>query len=169
MQRRTFLKGLGGALGLIFGGVAFRVGGFWWDQTAASGMKVLSGDEVVLIQSIAEAMFPADLGMPAGSQVGLPDFMDDYLASIAPGTANLLRLLLHAIDDMAVFADLGPTRFHRRPLEERIEILQAWNDSWLAPRRGAFSSLKMIMGMGYCESQAVIAAAGFHYSCGGEE
>ena len=166
MQRRTFLKGLGGAGGLLLGGVIWRVGGFWWDQSATTGMKVLSQHEVVIVQTIAEAMFPGDLGMPAGNRVGMPEFFDTYLAGIAPGTANLLRVLLHSIDDMALFADFGSTRFHLRPLEERIAILQAWHDSWLTPRRGAFASIKMIMGMGYCESALVIQTAGIDYSCG---
>lgn len=167
MNRRTFLKALGGTGAAIVGVIGLRIGGFWWDQTPATKMKFLSGHEVLIVQAMSEAMFPGDLGMPAGNQVGLPDFVDHYLAGISATTANLLRLLLHAIDDMAIFSDMGVTRFHLRPLEDRIEILAAWDNSWLGPRRGAFTSLKLIFGMGYCEHPAVIKAAGLDYSCVG--
>lgn len=168
MERRTFLKALGGTALAALSGGALRVGGFWWDQASVQGMKVLSAHEVAIVQTIAEAMFPGDLGMPAGHTVGLPEFMDDYFANIPPTTANLLRLLLHAIDDMAFFADFGVARFHTRPLEERIAILKAWDESWLGPRRSVFSSVKILFAMGYCEHAAVIGAAGITYTCGGE-
>lgn len=167
MDRRTFLKTLGGATLALASGVALRTT-FWWDQTPGTNLKLLSRHEATIIQTMAEAMFPGDLGMPAGNTVGLPEFMDDYLASIPEITANLLRLLLHAIDDMAVLSDFGTTRFHRRPLDERITILQAWDTSWLGPRRGAFTSVKILLAMGYCEHPAVIQAAGITYTCGGE-
>lgn len=168
MDRRTFLKALGGTGATLVGAIGMRIGGFWWDQTPSAKMKLLSSHEILIVQTMAEALFPGDLGMPAGNQVGLPDFVDHYLASVSETTANLLRLLLHAIDDMAIFADMGVTRFHLRPLEDRIEILRAWDESWLGPRRGAFTSLKLIFGMGYCERPEVIQAAGLDYTCTGK-
>lgn len=167
VNRRTFLVAFGGTAAAFASGVALRTS-FWWDQTPATSLKILSQHEVNIIQTMGEAMFPGDLGMPAGNTVGLPEFMDDYLANIPELTANLLRLLLHAIDDMAVMADFGTTRFHKRPLDERIAILQAWDSSWLGPRRGAFTSIKILLAMGYCEHPAVIQAAGITYTCGAE-
>lgn len=168
MNRRQFMV-LGGVstLGLAVGSAAWRVGGVWWDQKPGEGRQVLSGDEVQIAESIAEALFPGDHEMPAGDEVGVIETLDGYLAAIPSQKANLLRLLLHAIDEMAVPSDLGLTRFRNRSLEERIEILNAWDDSWIGVRREAFEALKMVLSMGYCESPQVLEAAGIDYECGG--
>ncbi len=172
MDRRTFLKTAGfGSVALFLGGVTYRVGALWWDQAPAQGFKHLSHHEATVVRALADAMFPGDSGfppMPNGGELGLDAFFDQYLASVPELTVKLLKVLLHAIDDMTVVADFGLTRFHRRPQAERIEILQAWDTSWIGARRGMFRSLKLILGMGYCEHPEVLAAAGITYNCGGE-
>ena len=92
-------------------------------------------------------------------------FFDDYLTTIDEIPANLLRALLHAIDDIAVLAGGAGARFRFRPRTEREAILRAWDDSPFAPRRRAFFGLKILLAMGYTESPAVIAAAGWDYGC----
>lgn len=169
MNRRTFLK-VGGfsSIALALGGVAFRVGSVWWDQSTAANLKILSAEEAQIFAAIADTMFPGERwrgGMPSATETGIVEFYDDYLASIDERTQRLLRLLLHAIDDVAMFADLGATRFRFRPREEREEILRAWDRSWFSARRGAFTSLKIFVAMGYTEDPRVIAAAGFDYIC----
>lgn len=169
MDRRTFLK-VGGCstLGLALGGLAYRVGGVWWDQTSAAELRVLSDDEAEIFGAIADTMFPGEDfpgGMPSATQTGIVEFFDGYLASIDEMTSKLLRLLLHAIDDGAILADFGATRFRYRPQAEREEILEAWGRSWFSARRGAYNSVMMLMAMGYTEHPDVIAAAGFDYTC----
>ncbi len=155
-------------MGLAVGSLAGRIGLSWWDQKSAGDYRVLSPLEGRISRAIADAMFPGDhLGMPPAEDVDVVDTLDTYLAAIPPHKANLLRLLLHAIDEMAVVSDFGLTRFHRRPRPERIEILNAWDDSRIGARREAFEGLKLIMAMGYCESPEVIEAAGIDYECGG--
>ncbi len=154
-------------LGLVAGSAAYRIGAVWWDQKPAPDFAILSRREVVVADAIAEAMFPGDhLGMPSGTEVRVVETLDEYLSAIPGHKANLLRLLLHAIDDVAVVADLGMTRFHRRPRDERVEILAAWDDSRIDARREAFEGLKLILSMGYCEAPEVISAAGIDYECG---
>lgn len=168
MKRRTFLI-LGGvtAIGTVAGSAAFRIGNVWWDQSPSSDWRILSVREAEIASAIAEAMFPGDhLGMPSGDEVGVVDTLDEYLAAIPEHKANLLRLLLHAIDEMAIFSGLKLRRFHTRPLDERIDILAAWDDSMIGVRREAFEGLKVILSMGYCESPQVIRAAGIDYECG---
>jgi hypothetical protein len=100
--------------------------------------------------------------------VGLINFFDELLATgLDEQTADLVRLVLHLIDDASVVSDLGMTRFHRRPLEERIEILRAWETSSLVVRRGAVDSVKIFMSMGYCEHPSVLDALGIEFTCGG--
>jgi hypothetical protein len=168
MDRRAFLKISGlSAVAVTAGSVAYRVGGVWWDQTAAAHLKVLSADEARIVAAMADAMFPDDgWGMPNGIEAGVIEALDDYLAAIDRETANLLRLLIHAIDDMSVMRNLGMTRFHKRSREERVAILRAWDTSSISVRRGAFQGLKFVMCMGYCEHPAVLKAAKIDYSCG---
>lgn len=173
MDRRTFLKGAGvGAAVATLTGLGWRVGGVWWRQPAAARLKALSEEEARIVTAIAEALFPGDPNalppIPSAPQIGIVDFFDELVATtLGDQTGDLVRVLLHAIDDMAVMADGEATRFHRRPLAQRVEILKAWETSYLAARRGAFDSIKVFMAMGYCEHPAVLSSLGISYSCGG--
>jgi hypothetical protein len=168
MNRRNFLI-LGGlsTAGVLAGSAAFRIGGIWWDQDTSSSHQILSAQEVRISESIVDALFPGDhLGMPNGNEVGVVAVFDDYLGALDEHRANLLRLLLHAIDDLAITAGLAMTRFHLRPREERIDILNGWDRSRIGPRREVFKALKLIFSMGYCESPRVLRAAQIDYECG---
>lgn len=168
MQRRQFLI-LGGlsTAGLLVGSAAYRVNNKWWDQPAAPDFKVLSPHESEIARAIIDALYPGDLrGMPNGNEVHVVHSLDDYLATVGPQKANLLRLLLHAIDELAIVSGLKMTPFHKRPRQERIKILKAWDSSPISARRQAFSALKVILAMGYVEAPQVLAAAGIDYQCG---
>ncbi|MBA2662461.1 MAG: gluconate 2-dehydrogenase subunit 3 family protein [Bradymonadaceae bacterium] len=169
IQRRTFLKLSGlGVVAMAASSLVYRVGGVWWDQTPATDHKVLSAHEALIVSAMADALFPGDaLGMPNGAEAGVVAFMDEYLSVVDAQTANLLRLLLHAVDEMAVVVGIGMTRFHKRSREERLAILGAWDGSLIAVRRSAFMSLKFILASGYCEDPAVLRAAGIEFTCGG--
>lgn len=168
MKRRTFLIG-GISLGsLLLGGSAYRVGALWWNQDRASHFQVLSYREVEITEAIVDAIFPGDhLGMPPGNDVGVVEALDDYLAAIDETTANLLRLLLHAIDEMAIPGQFSLRPFRHQSRENRIAILNRWDTSSIDARQQAFFALKLVLSMGYCEAPAVIRAAGIDYECGG--
>ena len=158
-----------GASSVVIGALGWRVGGVWWDQPAYGGMKVLSLQEVQVVNSIAEALFPGEParagGLPSGIQAGCTEFFDDFLSSsLEPVTANAMRLLVHMIDEMAIGS--GGQRFHKSSLARRVEHLKAWQSSRFALRRGAFSALKIFLAMGYCENPEVLAAAGIDFTCG---
>ncbi len=168
MDRRTFLITSGiSTAGLIAGSAAYRVGTVWWDQSPSPSYEMLSEGETAIAEAITDAIFPGDhLGMPNGNDVDTVATLDEYLAAIDERTANYLRLLLHAIDELSVVSGLKMRRFHRRSRDERIKILNAWDSSRIAARREAFSALKLILSMGYCESPQVMGAAGIDYDCG---
>lgn len=168
MKRRTFLVGGLATIGVIAGASALRVGTVWWDQPAAAEYQVLSEGEARIAGAIVDALFPGDhLGMPNGRGVGVVEALDEYLAAIDAGTANLLRLVLHAINEAAYPTKLGFKPFYRREREERLEILHAWDTSKIEARKQAFFALKLVLSMGYCEAPAVIRAARIDYECGG--
>lgn len=167
MNRRKFLKlGTFSAFALATGGLAWRVGGVWWDQTPGRDFDILSDEEAEIIASIADAMFPGNTTFPNANEVGVVAFFDDYLKTIDPRTAKLLRALIHAIDDVATVADFGLTRFRHRPRHERIAILDAWDNSLFFGRRGAFRGVKLVISTAYCEHPDVLAAARIDFECG---
>lgn len=169
MNRRQFLI-LGGvsSTALFVGSTAYRIGAVWWDQSADPDHRVLSTREAEIADAIADAMFPGDhLGMPNGTDVGVVATFDDYLAALHPQKTNLLRLLLHAIDEMAIFDGLDLKPFRHRSRDERRAILAKWDGSGLTARREAFLGLKVIFAMGYCEAPEVVRSAGIDYECGG--
>ena len=160
------LSGLSTA-SVMAGSAIYRVRTAWWDQEVSDSYRMLSAREAAIAEAMADAMFPGDqLGMPNGTDVAVVETLDGYLGAINSHTANLLRLLLHAIDEMAVVSGLKMRRFHRRPRHERVAILNAWDTSMIGVRREAFRGLKLLLSMGYCESPEVIRAAGLDYQCG---
>ena len=169
MNRRRFLllSGLSTA-GLLLGSAALRVRTAWWTQPSSDEFHILSSREADIARAIIDAMFPGDhLGMPNGNDVDVIRTLDNYLHAIPPSKANLLRLLLHAIDDVARPAGARFRPFRRRTRQERIDLLARWDQSRLSARQEAFQALKIILCMGYCESPRVIRAARFDYTCGG--
>lgn len=170
MDRRTFLKWTGlGSLGLTIGSAGYRAS-TWWNQPAAPGYEVLSDSEAEIARAIADAMFPGEEsnpdGMPNGVEAGVVDHLDEYLATIDAKASRLLRLLLHAIDDVAILSDMQFRRFRFRPRSERADILRVWDQSTIVFRRKAFRGLKMVLAGGYCDHPQVLGAAGIQFGCG---
>ena len=158
-----------GTVALTVGSAAFRLS-YWWDQAPAADLQVLSPEEAAIAAAIVDALFPGDEGsppMPNGVEVGVVASFDRHLTGMDETSADALRLIVHAIDDMAIFAGLGLTRFHKRSRAERIAILEAWETSSLMVRRSAFRALKFILANHYCKDPGVLKAAGISYSCGG--
>ncbi len=169
MKRRTFIKLSGlSAVGAAIGSIGYRVGAVWWDQTPAATYKLLSVQEGLIVASIADAMFPGErFGMPNAVKIGIVEFFDEYLATVDKQSANLIRLLVHAVDEISVATRGKIRRFHLRDRDDRVAILAAWDNSVIAARRSAFQTLKFLICSGYCENKQVLRAAGIEFSCGG--
>lgn len=170
MDRRSFLRWSVAVGALAVGGLAIGIGSYadleWiWDDAPGPRFSVLTDTEGAIVRGLAGGLFPGDGSMPSGDACDLDLFMDDYLAAIPRQTAGLLRLLLRSIDRIAML-DFGGA-LHTRPRFERVHIVKAWDTSSIGLRRAIFQSIKLILGMGYCEHPEVVAAVGFNYACGG--
>lgn len=140
----------------------------WWDQPRAPRWQIVSAAEAEIFRAIADTIFPGEAfpgGMPAASEIGIVEFYDRYLEGIDVRTQQLLRLLLHAVDEGARLADRSGRRFRDRPRAEREQILRDWDESWFSARRGAYTSLELLIAMGYTEHPVVQAACGFEFQC----
>lgn len=169
MDRRDFLKISGiGTLAAGLGATAYRVRD-WIGQTPAESFEVLSREESDIARAMADAMFPGepylDGGLPNGVDAGVVDHLDSYLASIDERSSQLLRLLLHLVDDAAYLVGLGFEPFRQRNREERIGILRAWDQSSIPVRRKGFKGLKLVLAAGYCTNDRVLGAADIDFQC----
>ena len=139
----------------------------WWDRPATDAYRMLSADEVELVESLCEAVFPPG-GTPSlgGRDVGASRYVDDVLAGTVEPMGNLLRLVLHALDDWA--------RLTRRQgwaslsIEERGEALQSWSRHSSHLVRGAITGLMVFVTAAYTTHPDVIREAGWQFPCGYE-
>lgn len=172
VKRRTFLQATGLTTAALVVGAGLRVGVFWWNQPAADSFEVLSEHEAQILEAIADALYPGDDGvhpLPNANQVGVVETFDGFLSVYDPLTRNFLRGVLHAIDDFSMGTGLSPRRFHSRRRASRQRILKSWENSRLGIRRGALTSLKLMIATAYTEDPRVLQAVGIEYSCGAFE
>ncbi|MEE8475527.1 MAG: GMC family oxidoreductase [Myxococcota bacterium] len=97
-----------------------------------------------LLESVLEALAPSGGAFPEGAQsFPLVDSTEEFVQST--GAAAGFRLLLRAIDLSPFF--LRPfkfRRFSRLSLEEREQILEAWESSRFWPRRQVLRAFKLL-------------------------
>lgn len=168
-SRRGFLKlgvGVGGGALVLGGGVLslFRTG------PAAAGMTVLSREEADFLEALAEVYLPPGnaLGLE-GRTLGVAESFDRHLASLPSREQRIVRGLFALFDQWPrlSFSSLG--RFARLPLEERIEIIRAWEESPRQSRHGVAGILRVLLGLHLFSSPTALAAVGHRYGCGSIE
>ncbi len=166
ITRRQVLAagGLVAAAGAVAGGL--RVAS-WWDRQPGEGFEILSDDEAAIVDAIAEAMFPPG-GTPAlsGKDAGIAAWFDVVLAHTPQPTPNLIRTLMHALDDQARLT--RGRGFANLPLQVRTARLHGWLRSSNHNVRGAIGSLVLFVSMGYCGHPDVKEACGWVWPCGFE-
>jgi hypothetical protein len=153
-----------GAAGALAGGG--RVWS-WWDRPSTDGYQMLSADEVELVESLCEAIFPPG-GTPAisGREVGAARYVDDVLGDVVEPMGNLLRLVLHALDDWSRLT--RRTGWASLSVDERGEALQSWTHHESHLVRGAVTGLLVFICSAYTTHPEVQEAAGWQFPCGYE-
>lgn len=116
--------------------------------------RVLNRAEVVLLDAVAEAMFPPGGHIESsGRDADLPAYADRWMAVSQPRIRVLMHLLFFLIEHATVIFPAPGRRRRRRytalTLEQRIAVLEGWGKSSLHLRRLVFVSLRSILTMGY--------------------
>jgi hypothetical protein len=123
--------------------------------------RTLSARERVIVAACADALFPSGGPIPlSGTEAGLVDYMDRYVARAPRPLRPYMRLLLHFIElSPWVF---GPcrARFTRLSHEDRIAALASMAQSRIYFRRLTFLSLRTMLSMGYLANEKVARAIG---------
>ena len=161
VSRRNFLvASLAAGAVVATGGFTARLG------PAAPGAAVLTAHEIAIVDAIAEAMFPAGRFPVDGVQAQVGPHVDRIVAELLdPPRLSGFRFVLRAVE-MGTQVARG-VRFTRLPLADRAEVLEAWADPSVFPRKVGFDVLKLFLGMAYFRHPAVLATIGWRAECGG--
>ena len=120
----------------------------------AGPLAVLARREACFLDAAASATFPAGGAIPlAGSEAGLPRYVDRWLKALPARQRLLMRALLalmeHATLVFAAPGRGGLRRFSSLTVEQRESVLRGWAESGIFARRLVFMSLRAILTMGY--------------------
>lgn len=128
---------------------------------AAPGSRALAARERALVVAAADAMFPRGGAIPpSGSQAGVPEYVDGYVAAVPAQIRVLMRMLFLLVEHATLFfpgpSPRGRRRFSSLSESQRQAVLEGWRTSSLFPRRLAFTSLRAILCMGYLADPGVL-------------
>jgi len=129
------------------------------------GYRVLRRNEVALLASVSEAMFPPGGHIPSsGLDAKLPDYIDRWMSLSSKQTRVLMHLLYFLIEHATVIfpapGRAGRRRFSALDFDQRVAALQGWGESGLYLRRLVFVSLRSILTMGYFAHPPVLRQLG---------
>ena len=160
VSRRRLLQA-----GLAFGAASAFGAGLRLDGPAVDA-RILSPEEMAIVRAVAEAMFPG-WPMPLdGVAAGVAEEVDRVVADMmVEPHASGFRYVLRALE-WGTLASRG-MRFSQLTVEDRTEVLDAWSDPVVLPRRVAHDSLKLILGMAYFNHPVVLDHIGWRATCGG--
>jgi hypothetical protein len=120
----------------------------WWDRPPGAGYSWLSPDEVSIVEAFADALFPPG-GEPslAGADANLARWFDAVLEGMPSAKARELKLLLHALNNLARAS--GGSAFVDLDRADRAALNHRWLTSSTPEIRLAMLGLSTLIGCGY--------------------
>ncbi|WP_437681320.1 gluconate 2-dehydrogenase subunit 3 family protein [Sorangium sp. So ce131] len=123
--------------------------------------RALTAKERSIVAACADALFPPGGPIPlSGTEAGLVDYMERYVARSPRALRPYLRLLLHVVELSPLFFGPRRARFTRLCQADRIAVLAAMAQSRIYLRRVTFLSLRTVLSMGYLANEKVAVAIG---------
>ena len=164
LNRRKVLATAGSALAAVAVGGVVGVGALEL-PAAAAGRACLSNHELLLVQALAEALFPPGnalgvtaLGMDLAGEVD--ELMGDRLD---PVVTPVFRRVLQALDDGTMVS--RGARFADLPLDVRVGVMASWAEPGVLARRLMYDALRTIVGMVFFCRPEVVSAIGWRPAC----
>jgi len=137
----------------------------WWEQPPTAPYAYLSADEVEFLDALAEAALPAG-GTPslggAGADVGR--YLDVVLAGMVGWQRSLVRLSMHALDNLARASHGVP--FHALPAADAQAQLRDWLTTPVHAQRAIAQSLYLFVVMAWCAHPEVAPTIAPWFHCG---
>jgi hypothetical protein len=158
VSRRQWLQaGLAFAAAIAFG-AGLRL------DAPATGALVLSAEEIDVVRALAAVMFPGDPFPVDGLQAGVAEEVDRIVGDLlVEPAASGFRYVLRAVE-WGTLASRG-ARFSQLPADDRRDVLDAWADPTVLPRRVAWDSIRLVLGMAYFRHPQVLDRIGWRSSC----
>jgi hypothetical protein len=126
-----------------------------------AGAVVLSEKERAILAACADALFPPGGPIPlSGTEAGVVEYMERYVARAPPATRRLIRLLFHFVEHGPWVFGPCRARFTRLTHEQRCAALDRMAHSPIYFRRVAFLSLRTMLSMGYLANGDVACCIG---------
>lgn len=159
-RRRLLQMSLGAAVATAAGGGAAVL------KPAAPGALVLSPEEMATVAAITEVLFPHEPLGVSGIDADVPAEVDRLVAHwLDDARRPPFRYVLRGLE-WGTYASRG-LRFSVLPLAQRQQVLEAWADPTVLPRRLAADSLKVVFATAYFGHPDVKRAMGYARLCGG--
>jgi hypothetical protein len=126
-------------------------------------LNVLSRREALVVQSLAETIFPQQgSGMPTVSEAQVVEYVDDLLSRLELKEKVLVRCLITLLEvQMVAFNGLRPKLFSKASEEERIANLKGWEKSNIFQRRMVFMAIRTLLLWAYVDSHEAERDMGF--------
>lgn len=159
-RRRLLQMSLGSAVATAAAGGAAVL------KPAAPGRAVLSPEEMRTVVALTEVLFPKEPMGVSGLEAGVPAEVDRLVAEWLDDVRRpAFRYVLRGLE-WGTYASRG-RRFSALPRDVRSEVLEAWGDARVLPRRLASDSVRVIFAMAYFKQPEVQRAMGYVRLCGG--
>lgn len=141
---------------LVDGGIALAAFGIWAvvpslgasvPQQAAPEHGRQPDAPPPLIRALLEAMVPPGGPFEEGAaQAAVAEDVESFVADLAPSAPRAFRWCLRLLDYSPFFLPpLRLGRFSRLKLDDRVRLLEAWEQSRLPPRRQIIHALKLLV------------------------
>ncbi len=145
--------------GLAASGAALAKGLFLGYPKKAYASGFLTAKEQAIVAACADTLFPAGGPIPiSGTQAGLVEYFDRYVARLPEQQGVLIRLLLWFVEHGPWVFGPRPVRFTSLPERERLRVLEGMRTSPIYFRRIAFLSMRTMLTMGYLAHPTVARA-----------
>ena len=166
LNRRKWLGSLlvGGTLAALGGAVALvRTGSYGVSPEAQMALRVLTPWQYVVVRAVARRMVAADRaqGVPSPDEVGVTEFIDEYLVDMAPALRRDFLRLLRYVEQLAPFASGFAGRFTQLSPSEQDEVLLALEASRFDQLRAGFQALKSVVMLGYYRDARTFSILGY--------
>lgn len=131
----------------------------------AAGFRALNAEELATVAALALVLFPGAPFPLNGVQADVPAQVDAMVADLPAVHRSGFRLALRALE-WGTFASRGQ-RFSTMAPRDATQVVTAWSDPAVVPRRVAADAVKMVLGTAYFAHPAITAHIGWRASCSG--
>ena len=121
--------------------------------------------EAAFLDAAAEAVFPEGGAITlSGREADLPAYADGFLGSLPAHLRLQVRAMFLLFEQATIFFPApgrgGFRRFSSLDREQRVAVLEGWDQSRLFLRRLAFTALRAVLTMGYLGHPVVMRDLG---------